>query len=88
MHNKLQQQSYLVNISQNTICEEIRRLKGQFEQTSGQVCAICFEEYKEDRKRVAFGPCGHSSCNECMHLLQLCPFCRAEIEFDIPLVNN
>ena len=55
---------------------------------SSQVCTICFEEYKEDRTQIAFGPCGHFSCNECTHSLQLCPFCRAEIEFTLPLFNN
>ena len=70
----------------------------------GKVCTICFEEYKEDRQQVAFGPCRHSACNECTHSLpiennitgrnqngrrsKLCPFCRAEIKTTISLFNN
>ena len=33
---------------------------------SNQECAICCEIFSKDRKRVAYGPCGHSmACLEC-----------------------
>ena len=48
-----------------------------------QVCNICFEQYSQERKQVAFTPCGHSSCEECStsrHLERKCPFCRTSIK--------
>ena len=69
----------------------VNEMDDHTDKNSGQVCSICFEEYKEDRKRVAFG-CGHSTCNECSRKngrrSKLCPFCRAEIKIAIPLINN
>ena len=48
-----------------------------------QECNICFEKYSQERKQVAFTPCGHSSCGECSksrHLERKCPFCRTKIK--------
>ena len=80
----------------------VNELDNNVDKNTGQVCTICFEEYKEDRQQVAFGPCRHSACNECTHALpmveigagrnrkrtKLCPFCRADIKTTISLFNN
>ena len=69
-------------------------------ENSNQECAICCEIFGEDRKRVAYGPCGHSmTCVECSETMQRkttandvrgrkrseCPICRAEIKSTIIL---
>ena len=69
------------------------------EENSSQECAICCELFSEDRKRVAYGPCGHSmTCVECSDTMLRkptagrmsrkstnCPICRSQIESTIIL---
>ena len=69
------------------------------DENSNQECAICCEIFSEDRKRVAYGPCGHSmACLECSETILKkakanvkerkgaeCPICRADIESTIIL---
>ena len=64
-----------------------------------QECAICCEIFSEERKRVAYGPCGHSmACLECSETMlnkttangkgrnsKECPICRADIKSTIVL---
>ena len=64
-----------------------------------QECAICCEIFSEERKRVAYGPCGHSmACLECSETMlnkttangkgrnsNECPICRADIKSTIVL---
>ena len=67
---------------------------------ANQECAICCEIFNEDRKKVAYGPCGHSmTCVECSETMLRkttanivrgrknaeCPICRAEIKSTIIL---
>ena len=66
---------------------------------SSKECTICCEVFNEDRKKVAYGPCGHNiACTECSHALlrktaanavrgqkQDCPICRSEIKSTIVL---
>ena len=65
--------------------------KDKTESNPNRVCTICFEEYTQDRKRVAFGPCGHQPvCVECSNGLESssnkkCPICRAELLFTLAL---
>ena len=61
---------------------------------SSKECTICCEVFSEDRKKVAYGPCGHNiACAECSQALlrktaanavrgqkQDCPICRSEIK--------
>ena len=69
-------------------------------ENSSQECAICCEVFSEARKRVAYGPCGHSMvCVECSETMLRkttanvvrgrksanCPICRTEIESTITL---
>ena len=69
-------------------------------ENANQECAICCEIFSEDRKRVAYGPCGHSmACVECSETMLRkttantargrksaeCPICRAEIKSTIIL---
>ena len=69
-------------------------------ENSSQECAICCEVFSEDRKRVGYGPCGHSmACVECSETMLRkttanvvrgrksanCPICRTEIESTIIL---
>ena len=69
-------------------------------ENANQECAICCEIFNEDRKRVAYGPCGHSmACVECSETMLRkttanivrgrknaeCPICRAEIKSTIIL---
>ena len=84
---------------------EIAKLKSQLDEkkkttNANQECAICCEIFSEDRKRVAYGPCGHSmACVECSETMlgkttvniargqkkTECPICRAEIKSNIIL---
>ena len=51
-------------------------------------CSICLEEYSQARKRLAFSPCGHSSCKQCYktgHFRRVCPLCRSEIRGTLTL---
>ena len=86
------QETELKKLNEKTskVIREINQLEKvlKAEKLAGQVCTICFEEYKEDRRQVAFGPCGHHSCYECSPSLQLCPLCRAEIEFTLLIFHN
>ena len=74
--------------------------KQEIVENSNQECAICCEIFSEDRKKVAYGPCGHSmTCVECSETMQRkttsnvvrgrkrseCPICRAEIKSTIIL---
>ena len=74
--------------------------KEELVENANQECAICCEIFGEDRKRVAYGPCGHSmTCVECSETMQRknaanvvsgrkrseCPICRAEIKSTIIL---
>ena len=47
-------------------------------------CSICLEEYSQDRKQVAFSPCGHApSCEQCAksdNFVRKCPICRTKIK--------
>ena len=65
-------------------------------ENSSQECAICCELFSEDRKRVAYGPCGHSmTCIECSETMLRktttgrmstnCPICRSHIESTVIL---
>jgi E3 ubiquitin-protein ligase RGLG len=45
-----------------------------------RACPICLTNPKD----MAFG-CGHQTCCECAHDLQLCPYCRSTIETRIKL---
>ena len=49
----------------------MNELDNNADKNSGQACTICFEDYKDDRKQVAFGPCGHYSCGECFGFLPM-----------------
>ena len=74
--------------------------KVELVENANQECAICCEIFSEDRKRVAYGPCGHSmACVECSETMLRktttniargrksaeCPICRAEIKSTIIL---
>ena len=52
---------------------------------SNRVCSFCFEEYTNDRKQVAFGPCGHSPiCINCYMVEKgdkTCPICNDSVKF-------
>ena len=52
---------------------------------SNRVCSFCFEEYTNDRKQVAFGPCGHSPiCTGCFTVengTKTCPICYNLVKF-------
>ena len=51
-------------------------------------CGICLQEYSLESKRVAFSPCGHSSCQVCFRTGQfrrVCPYCRSEIRGAVTL---
>ena len=60
-----------------------------------QECTICCEEFNKDRKKIAFGPCGHCTvCAECSKAMKRnvgrrqkndCPICRTEIKFTLVL---
>ena len=60
-----------------------------------QECTICCEEFNKDRKKIAFGPCGHCIvCSECSKAMKRnvgrrqksdCPICRTEIAFTLAL---
>ena len=60
-----------------------------------QECTICCEEFNKDRKKIAFGPCGHCLvCSECSKAMKRnvgrrqkndCPICRTEIKFTLVL---
>ena len=62
---------------------------------SNQECTICYEEFNKDRKKIAFGPCGHCTvCAECTKAMKRnvgtrqkndCPICRTEIKFTLAL---
>ena len=62
---------------------------------SNQECTICCEEFNKDRKKIAFGPCGHCTvCAECSKAMKRnvgrrqkndCPICRTEIKFTLAL---
>ena len=62
---------------------------------SNQECTICCEEFNKDRKKIAFGPCGHCTvCAECSKAMKRnvgrrqkndCPICRTEIKFTLVL---
>ena len=71
--------------------QDIINEKDKKEPSPNRVCTICFEEYAQDRKKVAFGPCGHQPvCVECSNGLgsssnKTCPICRAEVLFTIAL---
>ena len=69
-------------------------------ENANQECAICCEIFNEDRKKVAYGPCGHSmACVECSETMLRkttanivrgrknaeCPICRTEIKSTIIL---
>ena len=64
--------------------------KDRTESNPNTACTVCFEEYNQNRKRVAFGPCGHQPvCAECSNGLEStsnkCPICRAEVLFTLSL---
>ena len=71
--------------------QDIINEKDKTEPSSNRVCTICFEEYAQNRKQVAFGPCGHQPvCAECSNGLETssnkkCPICRAEVLFTLTL---
>ena len=52
---------------------------------SNRACSFCFEEYTNDRKQVAFGPCGHSPiCTSCFTAekgTKVCPICFNLVKF-------
>ena len=71
--------------------QDIINEKDKIEPSPNQVCTICYEEYGQNRKQVAFGPCGHQPvCTECSNGLETssnkkCPICRAEVLFTLTL---
>lgn len=71
--------------------QDIINEKDKIEPSPNQVCTICYEEYGQNRKQVAFGPCGHQPvCTECSNGLETssnkkCPICRAEVLFTLIL---
>jgi len=71
--------------------QDIINEKDKIEPSLNQVCTICYEEYGQNRKQVAFGPCGHQPvCAECSNGLETssnkkCPICRAEVLFTLTL---
>ena len=48
-------------------------------------CSICYENCSDDRKMVAFDPCGHTSCKPCSERLDDCHVCRNKIARKIVL---
>ena len=75
--------------------DEIETLNSQLKERPIQECAICYEEFNENRKRVAFRPCGHCPvCEQCSkamkrkterHQKNICPDCKSEIKFTVTL---
>ena len=71
--------------------QDIINEKDKIEPSPNQVCTICYEEYGQNRKQVAFGPCGHQPvCTECSNGLETssnkkCPICRTEVLFTLTL---
>ena len=51
-------------------------------------CTICYETCGDDRKMVAFDPCGHTSCKPCSERLNDCHVCRQVISRKITLHMN
>ena len=96
---------YTMNNQVSLLNAEIAKLKSQLDQkkkpiNGNQECVICCEIFSEDRKRVAYGPCGHSmACVECSETMLRkttanivrgrkgaeCPICRAAIKSTIIL---
>ena len=96
---------YTKNYQVSLLNTEISKLKSQLAEkkkpiNANQECAICCEIFSEDRKRVAYGPCGHSmACVECTETMLRkttanivigrngaeCAMCRAEIKSTIIL---
>ena len=79
--------------------DDQREIKLSVAEDSNRECTICCEMFTEDRKKVAYGPCGHNiACIECSEEMlrktmataargqkKVCPICRAEIKTTIIL---
>ncbi|XP_010418827.1 PREDICTED: E3 ubiquitin-protein ligase RING1-like [Camelina sativa] len=51
--------------------------------STGKTCAICFEEFEDERSVVVILPCGHVFDDECavkwFEINHVCPLCRFEL---------
>ena len=98
--NKIQQLEREISGYEEILKDLDSNPKEESVENSSQECAICCEVFSEDRKRVGYGPCGHSmACVECSETMLRkttanvvrgrksanCPICRTEIESTIIL---
>ena len=79
--------------------DDQREMKLPVAEDSNRECTICCEVFTEDRKKVAYGPCGHNiACIECSEAIlrktmatavrgqkKVCPICRADIKTTLVL---
>ena len=58
---------------------------------STKACSVCYEEINENKKLMAFGPCGHQVCRTCSGSIRKepggkkCPLCRSTINYYLKL---
>ena len=56
-----------------------------------KACSVCYEDINENRKLMAFGPCGHQICRTCSGSIRKeyggkkCPICRCTINYYLKL---
>ena len=59
--------------------------------TGTKACSVCYEDINENRKLMAFGPCGHQICRTCSGSIRKepggkkCPICRSTINYYLKL---
>ena len=74
---------------ENTITQMQSTNKTVSDKETIRECSICFEAYSQDRKQVAFSPCGHApSCEQCVkseNFVRKCPICRTKIKRAVAL---